>query len=315
MISKETYETMEKEYGDVASWAVWREPGITPKSNTSDMSVFDDPNLLNILNPSVVFVGLNGSSTHGNWMGDTYRPWLNFHSGYSRQNDYKLRYALMGTKYWGSYITDIIKNHPEVDSGKVRKYLKSHPEVVAESIDSFINEISHFAQRPLIVAMGVETYPILKNLPSDFQVVEIMHYSNRIGKEEYRQNVLKVLDSVDKADYISAENNNRNTKQFEPIPGKHFRPAQILIRKNRFDVLQKGHSSTDENDPWVMTCSGDKMLIYDKKTGVCLFDCRLLDISRGDAVISEIIIDNRVGDYCKDSDEFSLLVKLVKEVL
>ena len=32
-------------------------------------------------------------------------PWFNFHAG---RNDFKLRYALQGTRYWGSYITDAI---------------------------------------------------------------------------------------------------------------------------------------------------------------------------------------------------------------
>lgn len=197
MITKETYLEMEKKYGDVGSWAVWRKPGNTPKSNTSDMTVFDDPKLLDILNPNYVFVGLNGSSTHGNWMGDTYRPWLNFHSGYSRQNDYKLRYALMGTKYWGSYITDVIKHYPEVDSGKVQDYLKNNPEEIKKNIEIFMKEISCLGTNPVIVAMGGQAYKILKkNLPDSYNVVEIMHYSYTIGKEDYRKEVLGVLDSV-----------------------------------------------------------------------------------------------------------------------
>lgn len=205
MITKETYEIMENNYGDVASWAIWQIPGDTPKSNTSDMSVFNAPDLTEKLNPNFIFVGLNGSSTHGNWMGDTYRPWMNFHSGYSRQNDYKLRYALMKTKYWGSYITDIIKNHPEVDSGKVRKFLKEHPEVVAESIASFMEEISHLAPHPMIVAMGGDTYNILKDhLPASFCIVKVTHYSFSIGKEAYREHVLSVLDSATGENSIKA---------------------------------------------------------------------------------------------------------------
>lgn len=198
MIEKSAYEIMEKQYGDVASWAIWQAPGDTPKSNTSDMSVFDDPDLTEKLNPNYVFVGLNGSSTHGNWMGDTYRPWLNFHSGYSYQNDYKLRYALMGTKYWGSYITDIIKYYPEVDSGKVWEHLKTNPKVIAENIASFKEEISQLAPHPLLIAMGGAAYNLLKNnLPADFRIVQIKHYSYTIGKEDYRKEVLSILEAND----------------------------------------------------------------------------------------------------------------------
>ena len=48
MISKDTYELLKSKYGDVASWAVWSEPGSSPRSNTADMSVFDREDLLEI---------------------------------------------------------------------------------------------------------------------------------------------------------------------------------------------------------------------------------------------------------------------------
>ena len=44
--------------------------------------------------------------------------WSNFHSDDNkRQNDYKLRFALMGTHFWGSYITDVIKEPGTLVSG------------------------------------------------------------------------------------------------------------------------------------------------------------------------------------------------------
>lgn len=48
--------------------------------------------------------------------------WANFHSDDNkRQNDFKLRYALMDTPYWGSYITDVIKSHFDTISTNVVK--------------------------------------------------------------------------------------------------------------------------------------------------------------------------------------------------
>lgn len=51
MISETVYKNLQIEYGDMASWAIWKRPGSTPKSNTGDMSIWDDPNLLGMLNP------------------------------------------------------------------------------------------------------------------------------------------------------------------------------------------------------------------------------------------------------------------------
>ena len=45
------------------------------------MSWVDDPNLLQILNTGVVFVGLNWSSAHGNMIDIESTPWVSFHSG------------------------------------------------------------------------------------------------------------------------------------------------------------------------------------------------------------------------------------------
>ena len=61
MISKENYDYLREHYGDVASWAIWKAAGDTPKSNMGDLSVFAVPDLLDQLNPNVVFVGLNAT--------------------------------------------------------------------------------------------------------------------------------------------------------------------------------------------------------------------------------------------------------------
>ena len=164
-----------------------------PKRNTSDLSVFDDEHLLEKINTGYVFVGLNASGKHG----DTSQgrdAWYFFHSGYSRQNDYKLRYALQGTKYWGSYITDIIKRYAEVDSSKVMAYLRAHPEVVKENIDDFKSEMKLLGDKPVLVALGRPVYKVLTTyLRDEFEIKQIKHYSAMIGKEDYRREVLETL--------------------------------------------------------------------------------------------------------------------------
>lgn len=198
LITKSSYNKLEKLYGDVSSWAIWKEPDEKPKSNTSDMSVFDDENILDKLNDKYVFVGLNASSTHGERRDGKYSSWLNFHSDYAYQQDYKLRYALLNTKYWGGYITDIIKKYPEVDSSKVKVYLKNNPEVVESNIKDFINELNILSKdKPILIAMGGYSFEILdKYLSDEYKIVKIMHYSSQISKEEYRKQVLDVLDNI-----------------------------------------------------------------------------------------------------------------------
>lgn len=62
MITKELYIEIANKYGEFASWAVWVNENIKPKSNIGDMSIFDldkNPNLFELLNPNVIMVGLN----------------------------------------------------------------------------------------------------------------------------------------------------------------------------------------------------------------------------------------------------------------
>ena len=141
-----------------------------------------------------MFVGLNASSTHGDVSQGT-DAWYNFHSNYSRQNDYKLRYALQGTKYWGSYITDLIKHYEEVDSNKVVSYLKKNPDVVTANINDFKEELALLGDKPVLVALGSATYDILQQyLGAEYAIKKIKHYSFTIGKENYRDEVLSTLD-------------------------------------------------------------------------------------------------------------------------
>ena len=197
MLDKNTYQIMKDKYGLVSSWAIWKRAGSTVKSNTESMEWVRDPNLLSKLNTGFVFVGLNASSTHGDQGGHFYEPWSNFHSGYAYQNDYKLRYALQDTRYWGSYITDVIKRYSEVDSSKVTSYLKKHPEVVRDNIKEFKQELSYLGDNPVLVAMGDKSYQILNDyLGKDYKVVKIKHYSFTISKEDYRNEVLQILDGL-----------------------------------------------------------------------------------------------------------------------
>ncbi len=153
------------------------------------------PSLLDILDTGFVFVGLNKSSTHGDQTEGGTLAWRNFHSSYSHQHDFKLRYALTNTKYWGSYITDLIKLYWEVDSSKAKKLLSHHPEIVSKNVFYLEEEISHLQANPVLVAIGAETYKLLhKHLGNKYRIAQIRHYSYYISKEKYREEVLEILD-------------------------------------------------------------------------------------------------------------------------
>ncbi len=195
MLDKQTYDIMKKQYWEVWSWAVRWQQTTSPRSNTDDMTWVNNPDLLNILNTGYIFVWLNRSSTHWDkWAVNNNIAWSNFHSGYSLQNDYKLRYALKDTKFWWSYLTDLIKFYPEVNSGKVDLYLKNNPEIVLENIKFFRQEIWYLWDDLKIVALWGKVYELLNEyLWKEYEIFRVMHYSYTIWKEEYRDEVLNIL--------------------------------------------------------------------------------------------------------------------------
>ena len=190
LITKEKFYSVKEKYGRVASWAIWAHEDKEPKSNMGDLTVLDpeiNKNLLSELNPNVVLVALNFSEDVN------HKPFENFHAG-GKFQDYKTRYALRDSPYWGGYMTDIIKNHPEKKSGELKKYLETHPDEVQSNVESFRQELRDIGvEKPKLVAFGNDVYDILKrNLP-EFEVVKIPHYAHFISKEKYREQVKTTL--------------------------------------------------------------------------------------------------------------------------
>ena len=182
MLKPAQYDQIKKKYGKSASWAVWAEEGKTPKSNISDLSIFNDNRIIKILNPNYVFVGLNPS------IQDVDKDiWHNFHSkDTKRQNDYKLRYALKNTKFWGAYLTDLASNVKETNSNKVF--------VSDKNVKKFKEEIALLGTKPVLIAMGDKVYKALtRYFKDDFTIIGIKHFSCYISKEAYREAVLKKL--------------------------------------------------------------------------------------------------------------------------
>jgi len=192
MITKELYKEIANKYGEFASWAVWANEDIKPKSNIGDMSVFDldkNPKLLETLNPNVIMVGLNFSRTLERI------PFVNFHDKRPQGQDYKIRYAFRDTEFYGAYMTDIIKDFEEKISGNVLSYLKMNKEFELANLRLFEQEIKSLkCVEPLIIAFGNITYDLLKkHFGEIYKIKKVMHYSQQISKENYRDIVWKTL--------------------------------------------------------------------------------------------------------------------------
>ena len=151
-----------------------------------------DPNinkkLLSQLKPEYVFVGLNFSS-----IGQII-PFANFHSPSPKAQDYKIRYALNNTDYWGSYMTDIIKNFEEKKSNKMMDVLNEDKNLENRNIEIFLEEMESLGvSNKKIIAFGGDTYKILeRNLKDKYNLVKVTHYSHFISKENYRYELVNI---------------------------------------------------------------------------------------------------------------------------
>tara|TARA_B100000575_G_scaffold254686_1_gene224012 strand:- start:482 stop:1066 length:585 start_codon:yes stop_codon:yes gene_type:complete len=177
----EKYLQIRKVYGKHASWAIWSDEKDTPTSNMEDVSFFDDKEIYKQLNPNIILVGLNISTTFDE------TPFLNFHG--KGGGAYKIRYATKDTPFWGAYLTDIIKDFPEAESNKAMSYLKKNPDIVDQNIVTFLQEIKDLgSENPKIFAFGNDAYNILDSISNKkFSLHKLHHYSWR-GSEYYKNN-------------------------------------------------------------------------------------------------------------------------------
>jgi hypothetical protein len=192
MIEKEHYLEIAEKYGTFSSWAIWADEIEKPKSNIGDTRIFDlayNPELLQQLNPNVIMVGLNFSRKIEN------ERFVNFHDKRPQAQDYKIRYAFRNTKYYGAYMTDIIKDFEQAISNKVISYLKNNKEFEDRNIALFKQELNDLKpNNPLIIAFGNIVYSILdRHLRNTYRIAKVPHYSIYTSKEDYRKEVHRAL--------------------------------------------------------------------------------------------------------------------------
>mgnify|MGYP000910637418 CR=1 FL=1 len=190
MVTQERFDTIRNKHGQYASWAVWAPAGETPTSNIGDTSVLDprvNPALLSMLNPTVVMLGLNISRP-------VVEPLSNFHTKKPQGKDFKIRYAFTNTRFYGAYMTDVLKFFVEVESSKVMSTVRHRPEIIGISGAKLREEFRDLgSSKPELIAFGSDAARLVKRVLSrdDYsRLIKVTHYSHHMSKEDYRRAVL-----------------------------------------------------------------------------------------------------------------------------
>ena len=70
-------------------------------------------------------------------------------------------YELLRLGYGDAYMTDILKDYPEMDSTNVSKYLRDNLDFEKQNVESFHQELDDIgSENPKLVAFGVKVYGI-----------------------------------------------------------------------------------------------------------------------------------------------------------
>ncbi|NLD45343.1 MAG: hypothetical protein GX657_17850 [Chloroflexi bacterium] len=150
-----------------------------------------NPQLLLTLNPAVVMLGLNISRPVSVLFG-------NFHPNYPQANDYKIRFAFEGTRYYGAYMTDVVKFLVDKQSASVMTTVRQSPEILDLSAELLRTELRDLGVgKPEIIAFGADAARLARQIlnPGEYsRLVQVTHYSHFVGQEDYRRQVLAQLE-------------------------------------------------------------------------------------------------------------------------
>lgn len=159
--------------------------------------LYKNPSVLNQLKNNIIMVGYNFSIPT-----DNFPKFHNFHTykgakinHTTLRNASKIRYAFIGTPYYGAYMTDIIKNYVEANSKNV--------EItdINENLNIFRQELEILnADKPTIIAFGGKVHKLLKThlKPNEYgELIAVTHYAHYgdscATHEGYRKRVLYQL--------------------------------------------------------------------------------------------------------------------------
>lgn len=192
-VSMLSIQEIKDKYGNMSSFALWKKIDEIKKTKYGVGNIEHFKNLEEKdINRNIILVGLNISGK-----GFIDNPFENFHNSKSTSHDYKIRFAIQDTIFSGAYMTDIIKDHEEVMSGKVMKYLNENPNIKKENIESFEVELKDIgASNPIIIAFGNDSFKILSELKSKYRIFKVPHYSSCISKEKLKEEFNNIAKNI-----------------------------------------------------------------------------------------------------------------------
>lgn len=167
------------EYRRSASWAVWN---TNSSGNLTGEAPFPRDQASSAIHGRTMFVSLNPGSGWNHETDEKVPDWANFHSPLPKHNDLFLAAALVGTQYWGSYMTDL---HPELAESNSLLVRPSTDEIEL-SVHSLIRQAKLLGTVEQIVCVGAKSYdavalhlPLIENELNlrDNSLIRILHYS------------------------------------------------------------------------------------------------------------------------------------------
>ncbi len=207
-IEMEKYMRLKEKYGAQASWAIWDnapEGEEHTKKNVDGMDWYkkDESKLVKRLNDKYILVGLNCSEQDSKA-----GTWQNFHSTDKKKcRDHVFRYAIMGRKVEGSYITgkvegsyitDLFKGIRKTKSGNVIGKMKKDDVECRRQIANFKKEIDLVSEKPVLIAIGGGVEWFLKKYCREYTIVKIPHYAAwQIPLEKYCKKCKEVFESLE----------------------------------------------------------------------------------------------------------------------
>lgn len=121
-------------------------------------------------------------------------PLSNFHNRGSHAKDFKIRFAFEGTRFYGAYMTDVLKFFVEAQSSRVLPAVRQRRDILETSAAILREEFRDLGTRkPEIIAFGADAATLARrvlDLADYSRVIPVTHYSHFVGKEKYRQEVL-----------------------------------------------------------------------------------------------------------------------------
>ncbi|EGO8127834.1 hypothetical protein FAD94_002959 [Enterococcus faecalis] len=188
-------ELTKKGYGQYASWALYdvtNEQIVNNKVKIKDIGF--EPfrnNLEELINLKGIFLALNCATR--DVMID---EWSNFHDTRSSSKDFKIPYMIKGTKYEGSYMTDLFKNIPMTESDKFNIVIKKpeNRDVYDLSVKLFQYEYD-LIKPESIICFGGDVEKHLKQMITNGQIklddsvkiIRLTHYSHYASYDTFKE--------------------------------------------------------------------------------------------------------------------------------